>query len=381
MCCGETILSGLLFYCIASKATLRPQSRLTRSDPAFAELLCETEQTGRCSDNFCQFSLRESKQIERFLANNVSKAPDRLRRAGLHRRNGSFAVKVQPVVAAQSEDKPLTLMLHHLFYAKPVAFACERPLCRLGPNYDGGWSVCLDNFHLASPECVIYSIGISVRPYFDVSASALGCEIHMYDHTVSRVASVLSRMHRRLHFHHVGLTGKLLPTPNLITLPEMAERNGHQWIDVLKIDCDGCEWQVFHLLTKSHPNFLNRVGQLLVEVHAGSEFDPDFSISRLSDFAEHVIKKHGFVVVERHLNVNNFGGAGHSFRRWLPRSLKSSANQNATTHACWELVFLRPTPASLHRRPILKHGRIRALHSNTGKPKPFTVRVIDDALF
>ena len=45
------------------------------------------------------------------------------------------------------------------------------------------------------------------------------------------------------------------------TLPEMMKRNGHSSIDVLKIDCDGCEYEMYEQLGQID------FQQLLIEIH------------------------------------------------------------------------------------------------------------------
>ena len=84
----------------------------------------------------------------------------------------------------------------------------------------------------------------------------------------------------------------------------------------------GCEWGVFENLATHHPGLLSRVGQLAIELHA---FNPTsggratveprpgassnsgaaatFTAARLQTFASHVMGKHGFSILHRHLNL------------------------------------------------------------------------------
>jgi hypothetical protein len=98
---------------------------------------------------------------------------------------------------------------------------------------------------------VVYSIGSRNDYGFEEMIHRVNprCEIHTFDmgkpaHTPSYVT-----------YHQVGLgsasqarrykdlnrsSGKVL-----MTLPQMRAELGHVEIDVLKIDCDGCEFQTF----------------------------------------------------------------------------------------------------------------------------------------
>ena len=89
-------------------------------------------------------------------------------------------------------------------------------------------------------------------------------------------------------------------------------------VDVLKIDCEGCEWGVFEDVATNHPGILSRIGQLAIELHAYHPIPgtpqnvqnvsaigtpAPFTAARLKTFASHVIGKHGFSIMHRHLNL------------------------------------------------------------------------------
>eukprot|EP00854_Cymbomonas_tetramitiformis_P021363 gene21363-25677_t len=56
----------------------------------------------------------------------------------------------------------------------------------------------------------------------------------------------------------------------VVTIPYAMKLLGHPRIDVLKIDCEGCELSVFENLRRAAPQVLDDVGQILVEFHVST---------------------------------------------------------------------------------------------------------------
>ena len=71
---------------------------------------------------------------------------------------------------------------------------------------------------------------------------------------------------------------------------------GHdeRMIDVLKIDCEGCEWNVFPDIWKDLEKGVYRIGQILVEVH-GTDF------KRAAEFFEGA-RKAGYMIFSKERN-------------------------------------------------------------------------------
>lgn len=118
----------------------------------------------------------------------------------------------------------------------------------------------------------------------------------------------------------------------------------------------GCEWGVFEELANSSPTLLASVDQLLVEVHASaaagsregkSGASMPFRIEQIVTFVDHVFGRHGFRVASRHLNPWSIG-LNDTYSQLLPPQLQHSGG---TSFACWELVLLRPFPATGDRAP------------------------------
>lgn len=86
-----------------------------------------------------------------------------------------------------------------------------------------------------------------------------------------------SKLHPAVTFHNVGL--KMLrsnaeqrrdPSDEwiLVTLPSLRKFLGWDYVDVVKIDCEGCEVSMARDILAEDPSFLDRVGQISIETHA-----------------------------------------------------------------------------------------------------------------
>ena len=96
----------------------------------------------------------------------------------------------------------------------------------------------------------------------DVSSAR---EIHAFDHTVSNPRNKPCGV----HFHPLGLGGAREPDgSDLKGLADIVVALGHKGrtIDVLKIDCEGCEWSTYGSWFDADV----RVDEMLVEIHAGT---------------------------------------------------------------------------------------------------------------
>ena len=137
---------------------------------------------------------------------------------------------------------------------------------RLGRLSDGGKVVC--NWETLRAKChtdphaaVIYSVGVRGDVSFeDDLARRTGCVIHAFDHTVSGLPQAVPGM----EFTQAGLAPIDIP-PILYSLPTLMAQRNHTRIDLLKIDCEECEWDVFAQLASA--GLLSNIDQLLIELH------------------------------------------------------------------------------------------------------------------
>ena len=140
---------------------------------------------------------------------------------------------------------------------------------RVGPAGEGGKWLCDPNrLRARGADCLIYSVGSFDDFSFeeaitrDVSSAR---EIHAFDHTVSNPRNKPCGV----HFHPLGLGGAREPDgSDLKGLADIVVALGHKGrtIDVLKIDCEGCEWSTYGSWFDADV----RVDEMLVEIHAGT---------------------------------------------------------------------------------------------------------------
>lgn len=148
---------------------------------------------------------------------------------------------------------------------------------RLGKQGDGGKWVCNPGALAKKPTCLVYSIGSNNK--FDFESALLdnvskNCEIHVFDHTVSTLRLVSKqRKPWRVHFHQIGLAATTSDKGDFKSLSDMVRDIGHvgRTIDILKIDCEGCEWTTF----ASWFDAPVKISQILVEVHQGTVVSKD----------------------------------------------------------------------------------------------------------
>ena len=171
---------------------------------------------------------------------------------------------------------------------------------RLGRVGDGGKWVCdLDRIVAKSSadlNCIVYSFGSNGEISFEEDLIALAqdvCEVHIFDPVLDSVLQhnryfngpsatdlETSRSISHITWHTVGLGprdediestkyGKM----HVERLSTIMSSHGHKWLDVLKIDVEGYEWNIF--LEKAPLPF----GQLLIELHSS-----DVSVSNLMKF-------------------------------------------------------------------------------------------------
>ncbi|KAL7516090.1 hypothetical protein ACHAWX_001148 [Stephanocyclus meneghinianus] len=126
-------------------------------------------------------------------------------------------------------------------------------------------------------KCLVYSFGIHDNTEWEEKINReFGCDVFAFDPTSNFPTNVAPGV----TFHQLGLQGAdvdvsrthsvsydALDPSKLRTLGEIIESMGHtgRTIDILRLDCEGCEWGVLKQLACSGESQL--VKQLMVEMH------------------------------------------------------------------------------------------------------------------
>lgn len=134
-----------------------------------------------------------------------------------------------------------------------------------------------DNF-FTSRNCLVYSIGSNGDFSFEADIrNRLNCEIHTFDPTGDTVLYEETAKPFQVQYHNWGLSGTrgsiwnhVLNVENpLLPLPDIMRRlnHTHRHIDILKIDCEGCEYSAFPVIWDSISSGRLTIGQILIELH------------------------------------------------------------------------------------------------------------------
>lgn len=170
---------------------------------------------------------------------------------------------------------------------------------------------------VSKQKCLVYSFGNRGNLQFEYGLrEKIGkdtCEIHVFDDSehFNSYESLPGLDDGTVFFHPWSLEGseKQSSARNLLTMQETVEALGHTHmvIDIFKIDCDGCEWDIYKDLFDAEVTIM----QILVEVHG--------SPPNANDFFE-TLQKHHYVTFHKEPNTLFSGGTcqKYSFLKLAP---------------------------------------------------------------
>ncbi|KAK1593753.1 methyltransferase domain-containing protein [Colletotrichum navitas] len=161
----------------------------------------------------------------------------------------------------------------------PASYNCPWDVERIGRMGDGGKWVCGMSRYVNYPknrECIIYSFGVRDESSFEQEMlERTGCIIWAYDFSVVDFGEQLTPSNRdRAHFSQLGIAGKtdLTKTPPLYSIGDIMKKNGHEYIDILKMDIDSSEFEALDGMHREFPiSWELPVGQLMIEVHLSED--------------------------------------------------------------------------------------------------------------
>jgi Methyltransferase domain len=174
------------------------------------------------------------------------------------------------------------------------------------PMGSGGHCVC-DPWRLNKPGCVIYSIGTtSAQSGFRFEMALKHqlplCDIHIF---VNETKVTETANHETLTFHKLGIRGTNLQrysqkgqqrkTP-LSTLPDIVNSLGHSKIDLLLLDCQGCERDIFRDFG------MIDFQQIILKVQGAEEFKISkrkFVMNQITDMLEYLHHNLSYVIFHK----------------------------------------------------------------------------------
>ena len=184
------------------------------------------------------------------------------------------------------------------------SYSCSTRL-RMGCPGDGGKWICDPHLHLQGDQCVVYSFGSHDEFSFETAVHNFNphCHIHTFDPTVAHPASRPSFV----HYHHWGLGTTDTHNKSMglyFTLADIMRRLGHDHVDVLKVDCEGCELDFW---TLDVPD--GTVHQLQVEVHWANRRDTPELVHAFFSF----LTRKGFAIFNKESNIQYADGNAVEF--------------------------------------------------------------------
>ncbi|GJE96159.1 methyltransferase domain-containing protein [Phanerochaete sordida] len=171
----------------------------------------------------------------------------------------------------------------------PPAFNCPHELERVGTLGDGGKWTCGVSRVAQKPDCTVYSFGMDWDSAWEAAVldSSESCEIWGYDHAMKGFGRHVSHASfTKKHRTHFQTNVQLGPEdkhdrnddPKLYTLETIMRQNGHTFIDILKVDIEGYEFDTLKAMLQ--PYVLSGkplpFGQLQIELHVWGKKFPDF---------------------------------------------------------------------------------------------------------
>lgn len=155
-------------------------------------------------------------------------------------------------------------------------FNCPFDTERVGSIGDGGKWICgMSKYESYAREkpFVIYSFGVERNSEFEEQMlNRTNCEIWGYDYSVTAWGDQLKPSSAvRAHFQQIGIgkaTNKLSDPP-FYSVQDLMKENGHDYIDIMKMDIEGAEFDALNSFMDAlgRPGEALPVGQILIEIH------------------------------------------------------------------------------------------------------------------
>lgn len=180
---------------------------------------------------------------------------------------------------------------------------------KIGSRADGGKWIC-DPHRIVKKNCLVYSIGSNNQFDFEEELHArFQCETHTFDPTVEGK----NALEHVTTFHKLGISsessadGKLFYSIDGIT---RLLNHANRTIDIFKIDCEGCEWDLF---TQDFFSSLKardlKIRQIAIELHPVIQKSKNYTVIANSQELKtannlfKVFRDNGYVIFHKEPNV------------------------------------------------------------------------------
>jgi hypothetical protein len=234
---------------------------------------------------------------------------------------------------------------------------CSKPEALSGNSkcHTDGTLICYEYVHrdphLNNSDCLVYTFGIANQWDFEDWIGSMGCEVHAHDPTTRYKEIHEGHQAKNVHFHYQGLgipgdtathfRGYGDMGGSMMTLGELWRDHGHggeknRPISILKIDCEGCEFEAFHQLAVNEPEVISQVCTIIMEVHFSEslQMESAHNLKRMASFWQKYIEEFGFRFWYLHENP------GATFdQRVNPLLLDIGMDP---TICCYEIALRRP---------------------------------------
>jgi len=154
------------------------------------------------------------------------------------------------------------------------AFSCPFPVWRVGIMGDGGKWVCGVERVINQKKCVIYSMGVESQSSFEaeILRTSDSCIVYGFDFSVTQWGPELRNdpiLSPRAKFHpyKIGGVDRHDASPKEYTLKGIMEENNHEFINILKVDIEGSEFEALIAVIDSFKGEPLPFGQLQLEIH------------------------------------------------------------------------------------------------------------------
>jgi len=138
-----------------------------------------------------------------------------------------------------------------------------------GPKFICGLDLIRNSNSMSDDKkCLVYSVGSANKIGFEMAVhKLLGCETHTFDPTIN---TFVGNEYATFHQWGLGVDGEKINGWESKSFETVIQALGHEnrTIDILKIDCEGCEWATMPPLFDAIASGKTKVNQIQIELHS-----------------------------------------------------------------------------------------------------------------